>query len=590
MSRFGFSSLRPGLLGVVAALLLYFVGYLGIWQWEFCRIEVPPGFSLQIRYKGPWPFGSAPQAPEGTLARTDSKGNPLQVGVLENMLGPGRHFFSPLEFETKLVPDLIVPPGKLGVVVSKTGKAGPSGSILSDGEGFRGIRREVLTPGRYRLNSYAFEVRNIDVDACVEPATRLRRQEGDPTLIPAGYVGVVTNKTGNPGTGEVQGIQKDVLQPGIYFFNPEEKRIDIVSVGYNESSMSVETDQAATAQARRDSAAAAAVNAKSTTGKDERGDRLGRTTGVDPVYKEGKGIEFPSNDGFLIHLDFTAIWGITPDQAPEVVRQFGTLKDVEQKVVLPQIGSICRMHGSKRGAVDLLVGETREAFQDETAAELERVLGSKQLSLLFGLTRHIYVPAEVREPIQKSKIANELTKTRDQERLTAEAQADLTEAKAKVILEERRTMAETMKLAAELTATGEKKAAGIVAETEKLQAGIDAKTAAIDAQSTKLMGEASAKRLELTKRAEADRFRLYVSALGGPEAYNQYVFAEGLAPDLKLGVFYAGPGTFWTDLKGFEQAMLGKIASEGDQPKPKPTPARATSPGQAALGRSTPAR
>ena len=63
----------------------------------------------------------------------------------------------------------------------------------------------------------------------------------------------------------------------------------------------------------------------------------------------GTGIEFPSNDGFLIHLDFTAIWGILPDQAPDVVRQFGTLKDVEQKVILPQIGSICRLHGSKRG-------------------------------------------------------------------------------------------------------------------------------------------------------------------------------------------------------------------------------------------------
>ena len=50
--------------------------------------------------------------------------------------------------------------------------------------------------------------------------------------------------------------------------------------------------------------------------------------------------------------------------------------------------------------------------------------------------------------------------------------------------------------------------------------------------------------------------------MGGPDAYNRYVFAEGLPADLRLGVFYAGPGTFWTDLKGFEQTMLGKLASE----------------------------
>ena len=87
-------------------------------------------------------------------------------------------------------------------------------------------------------------------------------------------------------------------------------------------------------------------------------------------------------------------------------------------MILPQIESICRLHGSRRGAVDLLVGDTREQFQNETAAELERVLTAKNLSLLFGLTRHIYVPKAVREPIQKAKIADELTKTREQEQLT----------------------------------------------------------------------------------------------------------------------------------------------------------------------------
>ena len=38
--------------------------------------------------------------------------------------------------------------------------------------------------------------------------------------------------------------------------------------------------------------------------------------------------------------------------------------------------------------------------------------------------------------------------------------------------------------------------------------------------------------------------------------------AEGLPADLRLGIFYAGPGTLWTDLKGFEQTMLGKLVAE----------------------------
>ena len=40
---------------------------------------------------------------------------------------------------------------------------------------------------------------------------------------------------------------------------------------------------------------------------------------------------------------------------------------------------------------------------------------------------------------------------------------------------------------------------------------------------------------------------------------------------MKLGVIYAGPGTLWTDLKGFQETMMGKIASETQTPaKPKP--------------------
>jgi hypothetical protein len=45
-------------------------------------------------------------------------------------------------------------------------------------------------------------------------------------------------------------------------------------------------------------------------------------------------------------------------------------------------------------------------------------------------------------------------------------------------------------------------------------------------------------------------------------SYERYIFAEGLPEDLKVGIFCAGPGTLWTDLKGFEQTMLVKLVSE----------------------------
>ncbi|MBV8296748.1 MAG: hypothetical protein JO085_07935, partial [Acidimicrobiia bacterium] len=154
----------------------------------------------------------------------------------------------------------------------------------------------------------------------------------------------------------------------------------------------------------------------------------------------------------------------------------------------------------------------------------------------------------------------------DQEQLTAKAQADLTEAKARVVFEERRTQAETGKMVAAVTAEGEKKAKEIEATTEKLKAEIDARSADIDAQTTKLLGEARAQAIKLAREAKAQRLQLLVKAVGGPDAYERYIFAEGLPSNLRVGIFYAGPGTLWTDLKGFEQTMLGKLVAE-TQPK-----------------------
>ena len=131
-----------------------------------------------------------------------------------------------------------------------------------------------------------------------------------------------------------------------------------------------------------------------------------------------------------------------------------------------------------------------------------------------------------------------------------------------MVFGEKRTQAETEKKVAEVGAEGEKKAKEIEAMTEKLRAEIDAKTAAIEAQTTRVLGQAKAQSVKLAKEAKAERLQLLVKAMGGPGPYERYIFAEGLPADLKVGIFYAGPGTLWTDLKGFEQTMLGKLVSD----------------------------
>ena len=82
------------------------------------------------------------------------------------------------------------------------------------------------------------------------PATQGQAQGRGPDADPAGLCRRGDQQGERPGTGEDRGIQKQVLQPGIYFLNPEEKRIDIVSIGYAETSLMVEAQNRATPQGR----------------------------------------------------------------------------------------------------------------------------------------------------------------------------------------------------------------------------------------------------------------------------------------------------------------------------------------------------
>jgi regulator of protease activity HflC (stomatin/prohibitin superfamily) len=511
-------------------------------EWGYNRIYIEEGESLFLRYKGPpLPFlpGSREPASPGHFAEVDDAGNPLQLGILEQMRGPGRHFYCPLWWETRRVPDQVVEPGEVAVVTSKMGKPLTSGQFLVDGNlgttEHKGILRNVFGPGRYRVNTYAYEFKKIKSE---QISSGNQTKHAGWVDIPTGYVGVVTNLTDNPITGEKAGIQNSVLPPGLYPINPKEQQIDIVEIGYREISIiaNLMTDQT---------------------------EHLILDESGEPILADDEsGITFPSNDAYQINMDFTAIWGIMPDQAPDAIKRFGNVDAVELKVVVPQIESICRNNGSKLGAVELLEGESRQKFQDATKEEFKKVLAAKGITLLEGVVRHIYIPQEIRLPIQNAYIADERKLALRQKQLTTKTEANLKEATAQVELESEKVRVDTARQVAKRLAEGEKMAQETMAETLQLAAAIDKDTAEIEAQANVVLGEAEAKARQLSEEAKADKFRLAVEAFGSGSAYNQWVFATGLPDDVRLKLLYAGEGTFWTDLKGFSETLLGRQAQQ----------------------------
>jgi len=510
---------------VVAAL----IGY-EIFEWTVNRVYVPEGKSLQLRYKGPLIFTWLARKAEIGKFADESKG---EMGVLEQLRGPGRHFYCPIWWERNLVDDVVVHTGEIAYLNSMLGEEGTErkeGQYLVAGDightHEKGTLRRILGPGRYRINPYGYQATIVKTVVTEAGKNQLKHSGWVP--IPAGYVGVQTYLTDAPAAKpkpRVAGIQDDVLPPGLYAINPKERQIDIVSIGYDAKEISTEKQ------------------------KDENGNMVVDESGEGlPVLDTG--IFFPSSDGFKIHMDFSVVWGVLPDQAPDMIRRFGDLAAVEQKIIVPQSESICRNNGSRMGAVDLLVGDTRQKFQENVDTAFKKVLKEKNLTLLYGLVRHIYIPKDVREPIQKGYIADELTLTREQETTTAKTEASLREAEQKVLLETAKITEETKKLVANINATGAQTAEQMQADTARKVATIDRQAAEIDAQRVVTLGEADAKAKKLQEQAKADLFGLAVKAFGEPAAYTQWEFAQGLPEGIDLKMIYAGTGTLWTDLKG----------------------------------------
>ncbi|MGH7128198.1 MAG: SPFH domain-containing protein, partial [Planctomycetaceae bacterium] len=233
------------LTSAVALALLVLIGYVVV-EYGVNRVYVPEGSSLLLRYKGPpLPFlpGGRPPAAPGEFAQVDEDGEPTQLGIVEEMTGPGRHFYSPLWWETKLVPDVNVTPGHVALVTSRMGENLPEGQYLVDGDlgetQHKGILRNVLGPGRYRINPYAYEHK---IESVVTIGSNGQTKHAGWIDIPTGYVGVVTNLTGNPLTGAEPGIQEHVLQPGLYPINPKEQHVDIIGVGLWENTVFAELE------------------------------------------------------------------------------------------------------------------------------------------------------------------------------------------------------------------------------------------------------------------------------------------------------------------------------------------------------------
>jgi len=553
----------------------------GFTQWTFCRFYVGPNEIAVVTAKTGKPL------PPGAILAQEG-----QRGVQENVLGEGRHFLNPLIFDHEIREATLIPPGKVGIVTSKVGEELPQGEFLANA-GQKGIWKEVLGPGKYRLNPVGYQVDIVDAIS-----------------VPIGYAGIVTSLSGKQaaegqfaGPGE-KGVRADVLQPGLYYVNPRQFKIDIVEVGVNQVALMGKTgggvitkNQVATnsnavtelqskllaeQQARRLSyieAEGSSYKAKPaeaswlSSSRDRKtgpakaapaGEKAASTADLaksnvqaEPAFILNQFVEFPSKDGFEISLDMTVEFELLPDNLASVFRNYGDLPAAVEKVIMPQILSISRLKGSAYGARDFIVGEGREKFQNDMTDALAKTLAEKKIVIHNALIRHVNVPTQILDPIQQASTAQEQDLTNQEKQNTAKRQAELNTELSLIDQRSQEVKQETEKLRAEIDADRQKQVAEIGGETLRLAAEIEKETAAVRAEKTMLIGKAKAEVTRLVEGEKAKGYQLKVKAFGDPAAYNLWTLASTLNADLRINILHSGAGTLWTDLEKAGAAELG---------------------------------
>jgi hypothetical protein len=538
-----------------------------VWLWGFCRFYVGPNQMAIVTAKS-----GDPLEPGQILAR------PGQKGIQEETLGEGRHFLNPVLYDVEIIRAILVPPGKVGVVTSKVGSTLAEGEFIAD-RGQKGIWRSVLGPGKYRMNPYGYQIDIVDAIS-----------------IPIGYAGVITSLSGvQAANGQFaeegqKGVRRDVLQPGLYYVNPKEYKVDVLEIGINQVSLLGRTGGKVVTKARQlgqNEALNELQSAVLQKQEAKRQDYLSKRSGSSQIQKSLAGeqvsfdaaghspaaiapaplaqgemnlvelVSFPSRDGFQISLDMTVEFELAPEAIAVIFRHYGDLPAVVDKIIMPQITSISRNKGSEYRAKDFIVGEGREKFQTDLTVSLEQTLGSKGIKVYNALIRHVEVPDQIREPIQQASIAVEQDLTNKERQNTARKQAELNTELSLIKQRGEQVMQETEKIKAEIAADLQKQVAEIQAETLKKTSEIQKQTAAIAANKVRVLGEAKASALQKVEGEKANGLQLKAAVFNDPVAYARWRFADTLNPSIRLNIIHAGDGTLWTDLEKTGFAELG---------------------------------
>jgi len=542
------------------------------------------------------------ELPEGRIIATDG-----EAGFQAQTFAPGVYFWKWIwQYSITFQPFIIIPTGKIGLVLAKDGAELETGRILGrkvdcdsyqDAKAFlanggrKGRQTAIIAPGSYRINSFLFEVELTDM-----------------TIIPDNAVGIVTTMEGKPleegqiagkvieGHNKFQdidmflekdglkGLQEQVILAGTYFLNPWFAKLEMVKmteipighVGVVISYVGAEGVDLSGVEFKHG-------NIVSKGQKGVWAEPLGpgkypinpyimkvelvpttnlvlnwasARTESHQLDKNLSTITVRSKDGFPFNLDVSQIIHIPTTEAPKVIARFGNMTNLVSQVLEPTIGNYFRNSAQDSDVIAFL--GTRKERQQSAKDHIGQVLDQYNVHGVDTLIGDIVPPESLMKTLTDRKLAEEQKITYDTEKKAQETRQTLEKETAIADIQKEIVKADQGVLIAERIADASVKKATGDANSVRLQATAEADRlkllASGEAEKTRLLAKADSEKIEWLAKAEAER----ISLTGNAEAEKILAIGKSNAESYKLSVEAMGGDNF-TQLKVIESIATEKV-------------------------------
>ncbi len=455
-------------------LVVFVLVFIPLFIWFGCRIEPKAGeIAVLIKKTGE-------DLPSGQILAL----KPEQKGIQLDVLAEGRTFRNPYAWAWSYWPITDIPAGKLGVKTRLYGDDLPSGEIIAH-ENTKGIVAEVLTPGRYRINPYAFNVKMSDAvnihPGCVGVKVSLvGRDILNDKNIPAEQRNTFLVADG------MKGAQEDVLNPGTYYLNPF--MYDVVEVNLQSQRFAVSGDGA---------------------------------------------INFLTMDGFTVVVEGTIEFAIQREKAAFLTHRVGDMNDIVQKLIVPRMRGFCRIEGSKHPAINFIVGQTRQQFQTDLEKHLRSNCDEWGVSIKSVLIRNIIPPDQIASIIRDRQVAVQESLKYDQEIKQAISKAELVKQETLAQQNKEKVEADTVRIRAVINADQEQDVRIIAANKDMDVAKVENEAAVAQAKAILFKAQADADVIRMQNIAQAGVIKNQVKAFSTGQNFARYTFYTKIGPDIE---------------------------------------------------------